>query len=303
MSKRGAEECDEHHLSFHEETGSDGTPFKVGCDCFDHARNIDWIQCTDCDIWFCVKAVKDEYDLNPEQLEFLLDDDHLFKCRDHEVLELDLKKAIQDSLENKINIPYNLRKRSKPCPELQIIESADDEADDDDDIFVDDQGDDDEEDDDDILFDFTDEIETKEQLLTVDTNGATKQDDDDNSDEDILDEMIRANVDLNNIITKAVPKKIAPKKNAPKKKATKKKITRKKATKKKVPTKKKVTKKKVPTKKKGTGKSKRKDKPLTTRSMYIYCIGGLSNLNVNSLRIFFVFCLFCFFLDMQNKWI
>ena len=221
MSKRGADQRDEIEFAYHEETGSDGTSFKVGCDCFEHARGIDWIQCTDCDIWFCIKAVIDEYDLNKQELQLLMKDDHLFKCRLHEIPELDLKQCLKNSLSKTSNIPYNLRKRSKPSPELPEIEHVSGED----------------------VWDFTDLHETNEDEFEA--SGSHQQS---SNDDDIFDKLISADIDINQNINKPRRKK-APKRKAPKKKPSGKfrKITV-----------------------KGKGKAK-KDKGLSTRSMYIKC--------------------------------
>ena len=197
MSKRSADQCDEIDFAYHEETASDGTSFKVGCDCLEHARGIDWIQCTDCDIWFCIKAVIDEHDLNKQELQVLMKDDHLFKCRLHEVPELDLKQCLQDSLTKRLNIPYNLRKRSKPSPEeQQQIQHTLEE---------------------DEIWDFTDVPEVNDEAFECDGSNEQSSNDDD----DIFNQMVCANIDVNhNTKRKKAPKKKAPKKKAPKKKGS-----------------------------------------------------------------------------------
>ena len=194
MSKRGADQRDEIEFAYHEETASDGTSFKVGCDCLDHAPDIDWIQCTDCDIWFCIKAVIDEHDLNKQELQLLMKDDHLFKCRLHEIPELDIKQCLKDSLTKTSNIPYNLRKRSKPSPQLQQIqhECEDDE-----------------------IWDFTDVPQGKEEPFEI--SGSNQQSS--HEDDDIFDKIICGNIDMQHNTNRKKPNR----KKAPKKKPAKKK--------------------------------------------------------------------------------
>ena len=190
MTKRGADQCDEVEYAFHEETGADGVSFNVGCDCLEHAADIDWIQCTEpaCDIWFCIQAVIEDYGLNKQELKVLMKDDHLFKCRLHEIPELDLKKCIQESMGNKSNIPYNLRKRSKPSAELKEIQSEDD--------------------------DFFEVLNTDQLTQSFKTfgGGSSKEDD------DIFEQFFRDNANLDTKKKKPTRKrKTTPKKNKPKK--------------------------------------------------------------------------------------
>ena len=193
MTKRGIDQCDEVEYAFHEETGADGVSFNVGCDCLQHSADIDWIQCTQpaCDIWFCIKAVIADYGLNKQELKVLMKDDHLFKCRIHEIPELDLRKCIQESMVKKSNIPYNLRKRSKPSAEVKEIESEDD------DIF--------------------------EILKTNEMPQSFKTFDEDDEDDDIFKQFIRENENLDTKKKKptrkrktTTPKKKKPKKGKPK---------------------------------------------------------------------------------------
>ena len=88
MTKRGDVECDEVQYAFHEETRAEGVSLNVGCDCLEHAPDVDWIQCTQpaCDILFCIKAIIEDYGLNEQELKVLMKDDHSCKCRMHEIL-------------------------------------------------------------------------------------------------------------------------------------------------------------------------------------------------------------------------
>ena len=124
MTKRILNGRDDDEYTYHLETGLDGTDYKVGCDCAEHEDDIDWIQCTNsqCDIWHCQQSVADDYNLNKAELKILNEHDQLFKCRAHEVEELDLKKCITDYVNentDKVISHYNLRKRTKQSGELR----------------------------------------------------------------------------------------------------------------------------------------------------------------------------------------